>query len=619
MNELHRLLEQLHGQGIEVYAEGEQIHCRAAQDKLDDGVLTALRQHQDILRTYLQAHTLGPLLPSDHARAPGRPPRLENMPWHLSADLHTALKTLAQSAGVDSNTLFASAFAALLGRYSQRHQFALGVAEGRLDIRLNDELDFLDLCAQLQTPPLPVLHPCRIWYGTSAPKDFELALLPANTYQGLWRFDAHLFEFATIARLNAHWQNLLAQVARNPYQRLVLIQILSLPERRTMLRDWNKTQSTTIPSLWQHLSTLDGDAALRGTQRLSYAELRARAQSLAAYLSQQDAGALIGVYSEDMLEVLPACLAILLAGCTCVPLNHPHDLISLDKPPLFILTHSSCRHLFAPDTPLIYLDAAPQMPGNSIIDQSGAAWLVEKITFSERALTRQLAWQGRAQNGRALLRAAPGSALFLQQLLSAWGSGDTLVCADVGDNPTALLHGMVTYALEKVFLSARELNGVAEQALRQQYWPSSLRLIILDNNRPALTPALCAWFSHLPDCALQLRCTPPSALTVASHDFFPLSSSKITVGKALPGTYLYILDRHHQPMPIGVHGELYVAGSAVGTGAALPYERLALHNQQLVIMDAAQNPLLTETCMLLNCLRTGLSARYLEDGSVELL
>jgi non-ribosomal peptide synthetase component F len=95
-------------------------------------------------------------------------------------------------------------------------------------------------------------------------------------------------------------------------------------------------------------------------------------------------------------------------------------------------------------------------------------------------------------------------------------------------------------------------------------------------------------------------------------------SWRIPMGKALPDTRIYILDAYHQPQPIGVSGELYLAGSCVGEGNQAKLERLALHREQLVIMQENQNPLLTETCMLLNCLRTGLYAHYRDDGSIVL-
>lgn len=143
-------------------------------------------------------------------------------------------------------------------------------------------------------------------------------------------FDAELFESATIERLTGHLENLLAGMVAEPQTSLERLNMLGAAERRQLLVEWNATE-TTLPDaacIHQLIEAQAGKtpgavAAICRDHQLTYAELNARANQLAAHLTKLGAGpnALVGLCAERSLDMLVGLLGILKSGSAYVPLD----------------------------------------------------------------------------------------------------------------------------------------------------------------------------------------------------------------------------------------------------------------------------------------------------------
>src|SRR5262249_24277010 len=98
----------------------------------------------------------------------------------------------------------------------------------------------------LQNTPLPSadlpglqLTPVEMDSGTAK---FDLLLALAETEQGLagsLEYNTDLFEAATARRLLSHFRNLLEAAIADPARRLSKLPLLTDPEQRQLLEEWN--------------------------------------------------------------------------------------------------------------------------------------------------------------------------------------------------------------------------------------------------------------------------------------------------------------------------------------------------------------------------------------------
>ena len=181
------------------------------------------------------------------------------------------------------------------------------------------------------------------------PVDIESAASPYDVVVHMWDagdqlsgwldYNTDLFEPATIARLLDHFQILLGAVAGEVGQEVLKLPLLTGPERRRMLVDWNDTEKEFPSELCLHelfelkvATAPDATAVIFGDRSLTYAELDRRSNQLARHLRDLGVGPdiLVGLCMERSFEMVVGILGIMKAGGAYVPLDPAYPRTRLD-------------------------------------------------------------------------------------------------------------------------------------------------------------------------------------------------------------------------------------------------------------------------------------------------
>ncbi|HEY3582450.1 MAG TPA: amino acid adenylation domain-containing protein, partial [Pyrinomonadaceae bacterium] len=184
-----------------------------------------------------------------------------------------------------------------------------------------------DPVQSLEVPGLK-LDPLPVDTGT-AKFDLLLAIVEEpDGLRGSVEYNTDLFEAATIERMAAHFENLLASIVADPTQRLSQLQLLSSEEKSQLLAQGTQARFEATESL-SHLFELQAEktpasiALTFENEVITYADLNSRANQLAHYLRELGVGpeSKVGICMERSSKMIVGLLGILKAGGVYVPLD----------------------------------------------------------------------------------------------------------------------------------------------------------------------------------------------------------------------------------------------------------------------------------------------------------
>lgn len=490
----------------------------------------------------------------------------------------------------------------------------------------------------------------------AAPSDvsaFDLTLSLQESAEGLvgtWEYATALFDADTITCMAAHWQVLLAGVVENPHLPIAQLPLLTVAEQQQLLLDWNATTTDYPRDVCLHelfaqqaAQTPDAPAVICAGQQLSYRELNAQANALAFSLLQQGVQPddLIGICVERSLETSVAVLGVLKAGAAYVPLDphYPPERLS------YMLEHAKVRVLLT-QSPLaqrfsqysglqvlcldqLGLAAAPldcPEPYTSVhpehlayvIYTSGSTGLPKGVMIPHRALLNRALGlaDSYALNAadRVLQFAAFSFDVAAEELFPTWLRGGCVVVA-----PQDCTHSVAELVK---FVSQQHISVLNLPAPYWHEWvaqlathsvPDSVRLVVAGSDK-VLKTRLRRWQQHTQGRVPVYCGYGPTEATITATLYTGQDTQRgltdsVLIGRPLPDTQAYILDRHQQPVPVGVPGELYLGGVALARGY--------LHRDDLSAEKFMANPFQPGADSRLY--QTGDLARYLPDGNIEFL
>jgi amino acid adenylation domain-containing protein len=473
-----------------------------------------------------------------------------------------------------------------------------------------------------------------------------IALRPEGL-RGVLTYSTDLWEPESIRRMAEHLARVLEQVAADPAPRLSRLELADAAERRRVLEEWNRTDADALAGRCLHelvqaqaARTPEAVAVDFGDASLTYRELDARANGLAHRLAGLGVGpeVRVGLCLERGLELVVAILGVLKAGGAYVPLEPAYpaqrlELMLAGAEVRVLLTHEHLRpRLPAPGgVEVVAVDgvwrpgaperAAPPpcavTPENLayVIYTSGSTGAPKGVGVPHRALCNYLAWFDRTVLG------AEGFALPLvsrasfdahvRQLFPPLLRGEAawVLPEETVADPRLLLAALAARPGRVSFGGVPALWGVLVERMRTGDAPRPPGLVAVLTGGDRLPDELAEHtFALFPDVELFNHYGPTeSTVNISAARVRP--GARVTIGRPVSNTRVYLLDAHGGPVPVGLPGELYAGGAGVARGYL---GRPALTAERFVPDPFGPAP-------GGRLYRTGDRARWRADGELELL
>ena len=448
-----------------------------------------------------------------------------------------------------------------------------------------------------------------------------------------------LFEARTVERMARHWQNLLRGMLENPQASVDSLPMLDAEERYQLLEGWNATAAQYplqrgVHRLFEEQveRTPTAPALAFGEERLDYAELNRRANRLAHALIERGIGAdrLVGVAMERSIEMVVALMAILKAGGAYVPVDpeYPEERQAYmleDSGVQLLLSQSHLKLPLAQGVQRIDLDQADAWLENHAENNPGVELNGENLAYviytsgstgkpkgagnRHSALSNRLCWMQQAYGlgvGDTVLQKTPFSFdVSVWEFFWPLMSGARLVVAAPGDHrdPAKLVALINREGVDTLHFVPSMLQAFLQD--EDVVSCTSLKRIVCSGEAlPA--DAQQQVFAKLPQAGLYNLYGPTEAAIDVTHwTCMEEGKDAVPIGRPIANLACYILDGNLEPVPVGVLGELYLAGRGLARGY---HQRPGLTAERFVA-----SPFVAGERMY----RTGDLARYRADGVIE--
>jgi amino acid adenylation domain-containing protein len=400
-----------------------------------------------------------------------------------------------------------------------------------------------------------------------------------------------LFDGSTVRRMLGHLRNVLAGIVEDPTRRVSELPVLSPQEWRREVIELNDTERD-FPVVCIHAKfesqvdeTPDGIAAMLGAEAVTYAELNAQANRIARWLRDKGVGieTLVGVCLPPSPRRLAVLLGIMKAGGGYVPLDP-------DLPPERLSFMINDARI-----PVVVTGAGgPELPGAAEVLSIDAAWpeisVLESHNLDVAVTPSNLAYviytsgstgqpkgvmveHRHALNfligmiehfpirpgDRVLQFASLSFDVSVMDMFMTLCSGATAILAN---RETLMSPPRLGELMREVKVTFACLPPAVVNLLTGEEFPD-LR-ILLSAGEELSSAVLRSWLR--PGLRFHNGYGPTEAAIGAT--FMELDGSILPppIGRPKPNYQAYILDKHLNPVPVGVIGELHIGGAGVTRG-----------------------------------------------------
>ena len=487
----------------------------------------------------------------------------------------------------------------------------------------------------------------RVFANSKARCNFDLELYLAESPAGLnvlFCYNTDLFSGETIERWLGHFRVLIEALLRDMDTTVGTLPIWSDADSRRVLVEWNDTAVEHPRDICLHelieaqvAKTPDALAVVFEHQTVTYRELDARSNRLASALQAHGVGpdVLVGLCLERSIEMVVGLLAILKAGGAYVPVDpeYPPERIGYmleDARVPVLLTHTKLRaslpageaHVICLDT-FDWLSAAGKPPSISdpssarlayVLYTSGSTGKPKGVAIPHVAICNHMLWMQRAfpltSQDRVLQKTPISFDASVWEFYAPLLAGATLVMARPGGHmdPEYLARTVAQHGITVLQTVPTMLQMLVEEpaftqchTLRHQFCGGEALTCELAERFAARLPWACLINLYGPtEAAIDVTCW-----THQSGDY----GATVPIGRPVDNMRVYVVDRQHQPVPVGVPGELWIGGVQLARGY--------WNKPELTAEKFLRDPFCSEPGERIY--RTGDLVRFRADGGLEFL
>jgi amino acid adenylation domain-containing protein len=472
---------------------------------------------------------------------------------------------------------------------------------------------------------------------------FDLWETP-NGLRGQLEYSVELFNADTMKRLARHYQNLLQSIVENADQCIWDLPLLTRPEYRQIVVDWNTTEANYPTDVGVHRlfeaqadRTPDAVAIIHAGRSLSYRALNEAANRVARYLQLLGVGpeTLVAVLMERSADMVVAWLGILKAGGAYVPLDPSYPLARLklmldDTSAPVVLTQTKLsKELMDTDAKMVCIDSDPQLltmdtshfcssevRGDQlayVMYTSGSTGRPKGVCIVHRAINRLVLNTNYIQLDSDDVIAQISNASFDAATFEIWGAllnGARLVCIskEVVLSPQEFCETLRDHSITTLFITTSLFDKIVAD-IKDAF--SGLKNLLFGGSAVDVCRVRETLANSPPKRLVHVYGPTENTTFSTYYEITNVHSDAVTVpiGYPIANSRCYVLDRQLKPVPVGIPGELFLAGDGLARG----YLNSKTLTEERFISDPFAR---TENSRLY---RTGDLVRYDANGAIEFL
>jgi amino acid adenylation domain-containing protein/thioester reductase-like protein len=443
-----------------------------------------------------------------------------------------------------------------------------------------------------------------------------------------------LFSPEKIEYLHRHLESILCDALESPYKKICELELLEKEEKRKILSDFTNTDASypknkTVHQLFEEQAEKipDNIALIFEDKKMTYEELNKKSNQLARLLKKKGVKAddIIAVMLDRSLELIIGIMAILKAGAAFLPIDpdYPSERIKFmleDCKAQLILTQTDLIEKIDYQCGVIDIKDKRIFTGSGtnlenvnkhcdlayVIYTSGSTGLPKGVMIEHKSIVNFNEGVKHimdfSSGGTVLSITTVSFDVFIFEIFPSLLNGLKVVIANKEEqrNPKLLNELIIRHNVEKIHGTPSRIQLIAEDSECVDCF-KNLKEIILGGE---VFPEKLLRRLRLISKARIFNGYGPAEATVGVTFKDLTEANEINIGKPIINTKIYILDKHLNPVPIGVTGELYIGGEGLARGY--------LNRQELTDSSFIPNPFVQGEKIY----RTGDLARWYPMGEI---